>query len=144
MFVYTYAIKMNSCVYIAAISIQNCFWDVLTVVLFHTLHHKCFARSGSLLQFKSHIIDSIIYNSNFQYTQDKLSLLDICVEKQEIWLVWQLSMFSYTCWLDSLKTMLTGVTRSVIEQSVQLVEERTGDMINWLGWSGSNHLDKFW
>ena len=40
--------------------------------------------------------------------------------------------------------MLTGVVRSVIEQSVQLVEERTGDMIDWLGLSEGNHLDKFW
>ena len=40
--------------------------------------------------------------------------------------------------------MLTGVVRSVIEQSVQLVEERTGDMIDCLGWWGGNHLDMFW
>ena len=85
-----------------------------------------------------------MYNLNFQYTQDKLSVFDICVEKEEILLLWQQSMSCYTCWLDRLNTMLTGVVRSVIEQSVQLVEERTGDMIDWLGWSGGNHLDKFW
>ena len=50
----------------------------------------------------------------------------------------------YTWWLDKLNEILTGVVRSVIEQSVQLVEERTGDIIDWLGWSGGNHLDKVW
>ena len=54
-FVYTYAVTMNSCVYIATVCIQNCFWDVLTVVLFHKSHQKCIARSDTLLQIRSHI-----------------------------------------------------------------------------------------
>ena len=31
------------------------FFDVLTVDQFHILHHKYFATSGALLQFRSHI-----------------------------------------------------------------------------------------
>ena len=75
-----------------------------------------------------------MYNWNFQYTQDKLSALYICVyiEKEEILLLWQQNMSCYTCWLDRLNMMLTGVVRPVIEQSVQLVEERNGDMTGTL------------
>ena len=51
---------------------------------FSYITSQCLARSGFLLQFKSHITDSIVYNSNFQYTQDKLSALDNCLEKEEI------------------------------------------------------------
>ena len=83
-----------------------------------------------------------MYNLNFQYTQEKLSVFDICEQGEDITLLWHL--LTVTCWLDKLNTILTGVVRSVIEQSVQLVEESTGDMRDWLGWWGSNHLDKFW
>ena len=114
------------------------------MILFHKSHHNFFPRSDASLQFRLNITKSSMYNSNFQYRQDKLLILNICVEKEEILLLWQLSMTWYTCWLDRLNTMLTGVVRSVIEQSVQLVEERTGDMIDWLGWLGGNHLDRFW
>ena len=38
--------SMNSCAYIAAVCIQNCFCDVLTVVFFHEPCHNCFARSS--------------------------------------------------------------------------------------------------
>ena len=135
---HVYLCIYSSCTYTKLFSI--CF----NSGLFRKSHHKCFARCGSSLQFRLHITKSSMYNLNFQYTQDKLSVLDICVEKEEILLLWQQSMSCYTCWLDRLKMILTGVVRSLIEQSVQLVEERTGDMIDWLGWWGGNHLDSFW
>ena len=40
-----------------------------------------FSRCGASMQFRLHITKSSMYNSNFQYTQDKLSVFDICVEK---------------------------------------------------------------
>ena len=46
-------VTMNNCAYIATVCIQKVFWDVLTVVPFHKLGHKCFARSGPLLQIRS-------------------------------------------------------------------------------------------
>ena len=48
----------------------NC--DPFSCITSQTFHQKRF-----LIAIQ--ITDSIIYNSNFQYTQDKLSVLDICV-----------------------------------------------------------------
>ena len=43
------------CIHIAAVCIKTVLWYVLTVVFFHKSHHKCFARSGTLLQIRSRI-----------------------------------------------------------------------------------------
>ena len=48
-------VTMKSCAYVPTVSIQNCFWHILTVVLFHKSGHKCFDKSGPLLQMRSHI-----------------------------------------------------------------------------------------
>ena len=85
-FLYKYAVYMKSYVYVAAVCYKIVF-DVLTVVFFHKSYHKCLARSGPFLQFRSLITKISMYNVNFQYTQDKLSVLDICVEKEKILLL---------------------------------------------------------
>ena len=41
--------------FIVTLSIQNCFWGILTMVPFHKSGHKCFNISGPLLQIRSHI-----------------------------------------------------------------------------------------
>ena len=54
---------------------------------FHKSHPNFFPRSDASLQFRLHITKSSMYNSNFQYRQDKLSILNICVEEEEILLL---------------------------------------------------------
>ena len=36
--------------------IQNCFWYVLTVILFHKSDHKCFHGRGPLLQIRLYLL----------------------------------------------------------------------------------------
>ena len=46
----------GNCMYVY----KTIYCDVLSMVTFHKLHDKCFARSGPLLQIRSHIINLFI------------------------------------------------------------------------------------
>ena len=60
-FVYIYAVTMNSCLYIAAVCIRNCFKDVLTVVFLYK-------QSQMFCQMWSVITNQVTYGELYVLT----------------------------------------------------------------------------